>query len=243
MSFFSSWSSSAAEYDEQPAWQLAGWASIQLSRDDRLRLINFPAAITDVVRQAIYASWPKGIDGEKDLSDWGAGCWEFKLGGYPWEGQGSEAVPSKQMMCEILQELSRYGWHIAVATDLSKKEYDKDTLIMRAGPPVYREVFAVTFNEWDKMRLIDAPNEDVHNAYLSAAHLWPQGIQDAKEKDGSYQFKLRGNPWATSDGMEVVHARVLAMHIIAKFDALGYELMTTMDMNSGYGDSGDSACE
>ncbi len=65
-------------------------------------------------------------------------------------------------------------------------------------------------------------------------------MQDAREKDGSYQFKLRGYPWTTMDGQDIVHARILTMHIIAKFEALGFELMTTIDMNEGIGDSGDS---
>jgi hypothetical protein len=65
-------------------------------------------------------------------------------------------------------------------------------------------------------------------------------VQDAREKDGSYQFKLRGYPWTTMDGQDIVHARILTMHIIAKFEALGFELMTTIDMNEGIGDSGDS---
>jgi hypothetical protein len=62
------------------------------------------------------------------------------------EGQGSEAVPSKRLMVRVLQALAANGWHVYAATDLSKKEYDKDTLIFRAGPPAQRQMFAVTFN-------------------------------------------------------------------------------------------------
>ncbi len=85
MSFFSSWSSTPAPQAPQPAWQLAGWASIQLARSDRMRFINFPAPVIDIMRQTLRASWPKGLDGEKDLGAWGSGCWEFRLGGNPCE--------------------------------------------------------------------------------------------------------------------------------------------------------------
>ncbi len=36
-----------------------------------------------------------------------------------------------------------------------------DTLIFRPGPPVQRYFFAVSFDESDKIRLIDSPNPHV----------------------------------------------------------------------------------
>ncbi len=69
-------------------------ACITLNWTDRLRLIRFPLAIIDVVRQAILVSWRRGLQNEKLC----AGAYEFKLSGNPWVGQGVEAVESRTMM-------------------------------------------------------------------------------------------------------------------------------------------------
>jgi hypothetical protein len=77
-----------------PAYSLHQHACITLNSNDCFRLIRFPAAITHVIRQAIIASWPRGIQREKDYVD----AYEFKLYGTPWWGQGDEAVPSRILM-------------------------------------------------------------------------------------------------------------------------------------------------
>jgi hypothetical protein len=48
---------------------------------------------------------------------------------------------------------------------LTKKSNDKDTLFFRSGPPVQRTFFAVSFNESNKVRLIDSPGEAVSQAF------------------------------------------------------------------------------
>lgn len=53
-----------------------------------------------------------------------------------------------------------------------------------------------------------------------------------------YQIKLRGWPWQSSSGSQVVAARMLAMNLMTVFDQMGFELMATIDMNTGTGDDG-----
>lgn len=60
------------------------------------------------------------------------------------------------------------GWYLTVSTDLSKKGFDKDTLIFKSGPPAQRYVFPISFNESDKIRLIDPPHEGVKGAFDAA---------------------------------------------------------------------------
>jgi len=83
-------------------------------------------------------------------------------------GQGAEAVPARRMMAHILHALAAIGWHFAFASDLSKKGYDKDTLYFKPGPPRQRYFFPVSFNESDKIRLIDSPNPEVTTAFQAA---------------------------------------------------------------------------
>jgi hypothetical protein len=82
-----------------PAYSRDQHACLTLNRSDRLRLIRFPAAIIDAVRQAILATWRRGIQNEKHYG----GAYEFKVGGNPWYGQGVEAVESRILMYVFIQ--------------------------------------------------------------------------------------------------------------------------------------------
>lgn len=80
----------------------------------------------------------------------------------------SEAVPARRLVAHILHALSNIGWHLAFATDMSKKGWDKDTLFFKPGPPQQRYFFPVSFNESDKIRLIDSPTQQVTTAFQAA---------------------------------------------------------------------------
>ncbi len=82
-----------------PAYSHYQHACLTLNLSDRLRLIRFPSAIIDIVRQAILASWHRGLQNEKQY----AGAHEFKMSGNPWSGQGVEAVESRTMMYVFIQ--------------------------------------------------------------------------------------------------------------------------------------------
>jgi hypothetical protein len=82
-----------------PAYSRHQHACLTLNWSDRIRLIQFPAAITDAVRQAILISWNGGLQKEKQYG----GAHEFKLGGNPWSGQGMEAVESRILMYVFIQ--------------------------------------------------------------------------------------------------------------------------------------------
>ena len=83
-------------------------------------------------------------------------------------GYGPEAIVARRLMCHMLHALAISGWHLAFSTDLCKKSWDKDTLYFKPGPPRQRYFFSVSFNEFDKIRLIDSPNPDVTTAFQAA---------------------------------------------------------------------------
>jgi hypothetical protein len=82
-----------------PAYSHHQHACLTLNNTDLLRLIQFPAPIIDAVRQAILASWHRGIQKEKQYG----GAHEFKFGGNPWFGPGVEAVESRILMYVFIQ--------------------------------------------------------------------------------------------------------------------------------------------
>jgi hypothetical protein len=47
----------------------------------------------------------------------------------------------------------------------------QDTLIFKSGPPVQRYIFPLSFNQGDKVRLIDPPNAAVKQAFDMAVRV------------------------------------------------------------------------
>lgn len=62
-------------------------------------------------------------------------------------------------------------WARAEAVAHASQQWDKDTLIFRSGPPVQRSIFSITFNEYDKVRIIDPPNETIKAAFVQVVHV------------------------------------------------------------------------
>jgi len=162
------------------------------------------------------------------------GVYEWKLHGNPWMGQGAEAIPARRLLIHILHALASIGWHLHVSADLSKKEWDKDSLFFKRGPPVQRYFFSITFNEGDKIRMIDHPNQEVLEAFKGAVGTWALGIQSAHWKENNcWQFKLHGHPWWTSDGTEIDFSRLLLCQILTAMEQYGFEMVASVDMSTG----------
>ncbi len=59
----------------------------------------------------------------------------------------------------VLSALHNQGWYLLVSTDASKKQLDKDTFIFQIGVlPPQTSFFAISFNDYDKLRLIGVPS-------------------------------------------------------------------------------------
>lgn len=126
---------------------------------------------------AILASWPFGIQREREYGS----SFEFKLKGKevylssrsrlmhwlnialvgnPWSGQGVEAIPCRVLMMAILRALYDIGHVIYLSTDLSRKQFDKDSIFFRwhSVPPPPCIWFAISFNMGDTIRVIEVSN-------------------------------------------------------------------------------------
>jgi hypothetical protein len=84
-----------------PTYSLHQHAYLTLAFNDRMRFFQFPPTIIAAIRQAILASWSRGL--QKETQD--VSFHEFKFNGNPWIGMGDEAVPAKIMMyfCHLLR--------------------------------------------------------------------------------------------------------------------------------------------
>ena len=68
------------------------------------------------------------------------------------------------------------------------------------------------------------------------------GIQDTRERETNcLQIKMKGNPWWTSDGLQINHARMLICSVLSAMDENGFELVASVDMSTGSKDVGE--CE
>lgn len=92
-------------------------------------------------------------------------------------GYGAEAVPARRLVVHVLHALAAVGWHLHATADLSKKSYDKDTLIFQQGQPRQRYFFSMSFNESDKIRIIDAPSPAVTQAFQQAVEVRAYGTR------------------------------------------------------------------
>lgn len=86
-------------------------------------------------------------------------------------GYGAEAVPARRLVAHVLHAMAAVGWHLHATVDLSKKSYDKDTLIFQQGQPRQRYFFSISFNQSDKIRIIDPPNPAVTQAFRLAVQV------------------------------------------------------------------------
>lgn len=85
--------------------------------------------------------------------------------------QGFEAVAARRLVVHFLHALSASGWHLYTSTGLSKKAWDKDTLIFRPGPSGQRDYFSISFDVGDKIRLIDSPSQSVTLDFIAAVRV------------------------------------------------------------------------
>jgi len=201
---------------------------ITMNMGDRLRLLACPPEIIPLIRDSIQQTWGK-VQEERPYH----GSHEFKLKGYPWHGQGDDAVASRRLLAGILSTMAKEGWNLLQSTDVSKKEGDKDSLFFERGTPDPEAIlFAVSFNMGDRIRIIDAPG---FLPYVKEAitAFWPRGIQNEREYNGSIELKLSGNPWYPT-GDEAVHSKLLLSQIIANFRSAGYKLYASVDISFGH---------
>ncbi|THU83099.1 hypothetical protein K435DRAFT_724898 [Dendrothele bispora CBS 962.96] len=228
------------------------FACMCMSQFDKLRFIRFNDQELQAIRTTISTSWYKGIQAEQNYY----GSYEFKLKGNPWSGQGSEAVPARQMVCALFETLYNLGWLAVTATDVSKKALDKDTTMFRYQypPPPPCDWMAISFNQGDRLRLINPPLDDGKNT-SGVIEDMKQALGSMIKKDGkfnllihiqteftfypdwkeqgAYEIKFRGYPWYTSKGSEVIGTRMMLLQMLEVLENNGFTLYLSIDQSTG----------
>lgn len=147
-----SYTAATASSSSQPQFQTR-FASVSMHMEDRLRFLQFPAETFNLCRQVVKSIWKRGLQEERDY----AGSKELKMYGHPWRGSGDEAVDARRLICAILETLHGQGWVLMLSTDISKKNWDKDTLLFRHQVPSPAECdwCCIGFSKTDRIKFID----------------------------------------------------------------------------------------
>ncbi|KAJ3181344.1 hypothetical protein HDU85_003658 [Gaertneriomyces sp. JEL0708] len=213
-----------------------GFCCISLHEGDKLRILNFPAALVDPFRYVLQTAWHRGIQSEKDYG----GSYQFKMKGYPWYGAGEDSVGARRLVSGIMQYMYRSGWELYVRTDVSRKHWDKDTFIFRhtARTDPAALFCSMAFNRTDRIRLIDAPEDMVSAVRACLAQSWTKGVSTEQIYHGAHEFKLNGTPWYAS-GKDTVSTRALVMRLLETLDRMNWDVYASVDVMSTGNNDGE----
>jgi hypothetical protein len=206
------------------------FACMSLHGVDRIRFLQLPQENIFDLRTVIQSSWYLGIQAVQTHSL----SHEFKLNGSPWKGQGSDAIPSRIVMGSILAYLYSVGWILQASTNVTKVEYDKDTLIFRKQemPPPETDWIAISFNQSNRLRLIGANTQLIcaFRTMLKGTKLFRgEGWKDKSRK--TWEFKIQGAPWIAS-GEEKVVVKLLLLKLVETLERHGWSLYASVDQNA-----------
>ncbi|BEI94227.1 uncharacterized protein CcaverHIS019_0606860 [Cutaneotrichosporon cavernicola] len=201
------------------------FAAILLDNGQQITSLRLPKRLVGPLSAAITSAWPDGL--LRCAASPVQGGWEWELNGWPFV----QHVESRRIMFAILQVLYAAGWAVQCSNNINKHHMAKGTIFLKAGEPCGKTFFGISFFKEDRIRLIDAPTAELRATFIAIAKTWHKGVQEAKEKwAGCVQVKFRGTPFYTNDHMEQDMIRMLLLDIMTAFDALGFELVTCIEM-------------
>lgn len=196
---------------------------IALIEYDKILVIGASSTVIACIEDTIKKAWSKGVQSEKTGESF-----QFKLKGNPWIGNLDEFVPARRLLVALFQTLLANGWRFFFSTYLSQTS-NRLSLLFMSTPPINIPHFAISFNESDKIRFIDAPSDLYSKLKEAVSKYWKQGIQDEKDFYGSKELKLKGKPWFP---VEAVQARILILGLMETLQSFGWEVVASIDIST-----------
>jgi hypothetical protein len=206
------------------------FASLSLHQGDRIRMLQFPDSDVLALKEIIKKHWAKGLQNERKYGQ----SHEYKLHGYPWHGQGSDAITSRVLMREIIAHLFSEGWILHASTDISKSASDTDTLLFRKQqtPPPESQWISISYNMSDRLRLIGASEDliqDVRELLQSMRLLQTENWKD--QRLNAREYKLHGYPWIPS-GEATMTTRMILLNLLEVLEKKGWSLYASIDQST-----------
>ncbi|KAL7413277.1 hypothetical protein BDY24DRAFT_63689 [Mrakia frigida] len=222
------------------------YAILALSRHNVLQFINLPGSLHTPILHAVQDAWPQGISSHGVPKDsfsktydpattspmLSSEVWEVHLNGTVWGARGTRAgVSVRRLMSAILSALAKQNYVLCAAIDASGKDSSKDTLYLRREEGAVSEIptqfFSMSFQDDDKVWLIDAPQAVVESVedHINAA--WTAGIKHSgplAKEPGCHEIKLKGTPWSTHSHSLQISSRMLHLHLLRAVYIKGFSL-------------------
>ncbi|VDK42311.1 unnamed protein product [Anisakis simplex] len=223
------------------------YCMLSLNASDRLRLVCAPNEVVDLVGECLQRYWVKGIQHAK-VKGGDPLHFEYKLGGFPWNSMGTEAVESRLLITIILQQLVTIGWAVVTAIDLSRRATDKAVFLLRRCAASTIPHFAICPAETDKLRVINANKEMIEVVGNVLRSCWTLGIQREEYYGNSFEYKLVGYPWSsTVSSLTGDHqyelCRMMMISLIDELGRHGWRVICSADVSSKYIKSNNSSEE
>lgn len=199
---------------------------VALSSYDSLMILNAPTDLHQLFKDAVERTWPSGIQKWTYENE----VWLIKLKGYPWNPDGEDTVYSRALLQTIITDLFPRQWKLYGNSNLKSAantfffEHDPN---MPPGQPSPQQ-FTISFNSYDLLRMIAAPDSIVSAVRDIIQNTWLKGIQKESRYAGSWEFKLKGTPWWAS-GTEAVESRFLVLKVMESLQAYGWSPVTAID--------------
>jgi hypothetical protein len=216
----------SSSYQAPPPFQ-THFASMSMHSSDDLRFLRFPPEVVDQCRNTVLSVWRGGIQKEGMYGN----SLEFKLSGYPWSaGSGSNAMNARRLIAALLGTLHSLGWVVTLNTDVSKRLYDKDTLIFRyqSPAPAPCDWCSISFSRSDRIRLIDMSPEACQSLPTRLGQEWVSKVSEYGP--GIQEIKFHGYPWSAG-GKETMRVRELLLSMLGALEEEGWTVYASIDQS------------
>lgn len=207
---------------EWKAWKR--YVSISFVKTDRIRLVNAPVKISDVLHQVLMRYFRDGAVKTARKHE----CFEYKTTGKLKCSPGNESIAARLMISEILQEFLANGYEIQTAIDISRKDSDKDILLFREAEPLRTKFFCLSPRFKNQLTFINTPPEMIEVAKQLLFDCKFE-CSDLLKDQVSYTIELGGSPWHSVAKGNGIHGRVLILALINVFSKHGWRVKASMD--------------
>ena len=192
---------------------------VNLNSSDKLLFVNLPSQLIEPIEETIRSSWPLGIQ-KKSLTK---EMLDVKLFGYPWRTTGQMSIMAKVLLQNIIATLYRYQWILYCNVNLRN---NTDSLFFRYDPNVAlcepAQFCTISLNRNDRVRVINASETVIDLIRAVILNTWEcGGIQTEKDWNDSWEFKLSGAPWHSTNE-ESTMARFLVLKILEAMQERGW---------------------
>ncbi|KAG0039207.1 hypothetical protein BGZ82_009247 [Podila clonocystis] len=184
--------------------------------------------------------------------------YEFKLRGNPWAGWGEEKVRCRRLVVGLLKCMIGQGYILIQTSKVIRRMGERDMFFFESSPSSSSstadkatkekdvreeepeeqddvDMFSITFNKGNTVRVIDASPAAVVYIQQAIQRYWPTGIKSQQFYSGADEFLInpvgRTEALVSYSGDAVRWSMVLVEILSALRNHLGYKLYTSVDMN------------